>query len=123
MDIINRHDMVKKIVKYLESDKIVVSGKKHSYKRKYHLNYSQRIVDDVLTALLETMAEEVENGNTIYFQNYFSLKPVMYKEKKGRNVISGEEVIIPAGYRLKFNPRKLFKQACEKFNDNIMNEE
>lgn len=52
--------MVKKIVKYLESDKIVIGGNKHSYKRKY---------------------------------------------------------------RLKFNSGRLFKQACEKFNDNIMYKE
>lgn len=60
MEIINRQDMLKKIVKYLESDKIVIGGNKHSYKRKY---------------------------------------------------------------RLKFNSGRLFKQACEKFNDNIMYKE
>lgn len=60
MKIINRYDMIKKVVNYLESDKIVIGGNKYLYKRKY---------------------------------------------------------------RLKFNSGRLFKQACEKFNDNIMYKE
>lgn len=48
---------------------------------------------------------------------------MLYNEKKARNVVSGEEVIVPARYRFKVKAGKLIKQAIDRFNENIMNEE
>ena len=88
MEKINRHDMVKKIVDNLSDKKIVIGGNKILYKNKYHLKYTQQIVDNVLEALFDTIMEEVENGNMINFQNYFSIKPELRKPKKARNVVT-----------------------------------
>lgn len=67
MEKINRHDMVKKIVDNLSDKKIVIGGNKILYKNKYHLKYTQQIVDNVLEALFDTVMEELENGNMINF--------------------------------------------------------
>ena len=101
MEKINRHDMVKKIVDNLSDKKIVIGGNKILYKNKYHLKYTQQIVDNVLEALFDTVMEELENGNMINFQNYFSIKPELRKSKKARNVVTGEDMIIPERYQFK----------------------
>lgn len=117
MEKINRHDMVKKIVDNLSDKKIVIGGNKILYKNKYHLKYTQQIVDNVLEALFDTVMEELENGNMINFQNYFSIKPELRKSKKARNVVTGEDMIIPERYQLKVKAGLLLKQACDYFND------
>lgn len=117
MEKINRHDMVKKIVDNLSDKKIVIGGNKILYKNKYHLKYTQQIVDNVLKALFDTVMEELENGNMINFQNYFSIKPELRKPKKARNVVTGEDMIIPERYQFKVKSGLLLKQACDYFND------
>lgn len=117
MEKINRHDMVKKIVDNLSDKKIVIGGNKILYKNKYHLKYTQQIVDNVLEALFDTVMEELENGNVINFQNYFSIKPELRKPKKARNVVTGEDMIIPERYQFKVKAGVLLKQACDYFND------
>lgn len=117
MEKINRHDMVKKIVDNLSDKKIVIGGNKILYKNKYHLKYTQQIVDNVLEALFDTVMEELENGNVINFQNYFSIKPELRKSKKARNVVTGEDMIIPERYQFKVKAGLLLKQACDYFND------
>lgn len=117
MEKINRHDMVKKIVDNLSDKKIVIGGNKILYKNKYHLKYTQQIVDNVLEALFDTVMEELENGNVINFQNYFSIKPELLKPKKARNVVTGEDMIIPERYQFKVKGGVLLKQACDYFND------
>ena len=117
MEKINRHDMVKKIVDNLSDKKIVIGGNKILYKNKYHLKYTQQIVDNVLEALFDTVMEELENGNMINFQNYFSIKPELRKSKKARNVVTGEDMIIPERYQFKVKAGLLLKQACDYFND------
>ena len=117
MEKINRHDMVKKIVDTLSDKKIVIGGNKILYKNKYHLKYTQQIVDNVLEALFDTVMEELENGNMINFQNYFSIKPELRKPKKARNVVTGEDMIIPERYQFKVKAGLLLKQACDYFND------
>lgn len=117
MEKINRHDMVKKIVDNLSDKKIVIGGNKILYKNKYHLKYTQQIVDNVLEALFDTVMEELENGNMINFQNYFSIKPELRKPKKARNVVTGEDMIIPERYQFKVKAGLLLKQARDYFND------
>lgn len=117
MEKINRHDMVKKIVDNLSDKKIVIGGNKILYKNKYHLKYTQQIVNNVLEALFDTVMEELENGNVINFQNYFSIKPELRKPKKARNVVTGEDMIIPERYQFKVKGGLLLKQACDYFND------
>lgn len=109
--------MVKKIVDNLSDKKIVIGGNKILYKNKYHLKYTQQIVDNVLEALFDTVMEELENGNMINFQNYFSIKPELRKPKKARNVVTGEDMIIPERYQFKVKAGLLLKQACDYFND------
>ena len=109
--------MVKKIVDNLSDKKIVIGGNKILYKNKYHLKYTQQIVNNVLEALFDTVMEELENGNVINFQNYFSIKPELRKPKKARNVVTGEDMIIPERYQFKVKGGLLLKQACDYFND------
>ena len=119
MEKINRYDMIKKIVDNLSDKKIVVGSNKILYEKKYYLKYTQQIVDNVLEALFDTIMEEVENGNMINFQIYFSLKPELRKPKKARNVVIGEEMVIPERYRFKVMAGLFLKQAGDYFNDKI----
>lgn len=117
MEVFNRHDIEKMIVNKLEFNAITTKT------NRYFIRYTLKIVKPIIAALLDVIMEELEQGNIINFQNYFSIKPVLYNEKKARNVVSGEEVIVPARYRFKVKAGKLIKQAIDRFNENIMNEE
>lgn len=122
MERLNKQDMVKKIVDKLDDKKIVVGGNKYFYKKKYHLQYTQKIVRNVLTGLLECIEEEVNKGNIIGFDGYMTIKPTFKQEKKARNVYSGEDMLIPAKYMLKVVIGKRLKEACERFNKSVKNE-
>lgn len=53
----------------------------------------------------------------------FSIKPVWRDSKNARNVATGEKVVIPARYQLKVKAARFLKEACERFNNEILSKE
>lgn len=120
---INKHDLVKRTVDKLDGTRIVVGGNKEFYKSLYHLQYTQEIVNNVLTAFLRVMEDELGQGNTIKLIGYFTAKPEFRKSRKARNVYTNEEVIIPDGYTLKIKGGKKLKEACERYSTMLTEED
>jgi len=65
---------------------------------------SQRIVD----YLFQTMRESLRRGEKVVVQGFGSFHVVMRKPKKGRNIRTGEEVLIPERPAIKFRKGKDF---------------
>jgi len=65
---------------------------------------AQRIVD----WLFSTMRESLRRGEKVVVQGFGSFHVVMRKPKKGRNIKTGEEVLIPARQAIKFRKGKDF---------------
>ena len=56
-----KNDIVKNVVNRLKGKHITIGGNKYAYKRKYHLKYSQEIVNNVISAFLDELVDEIEN--------------------------------------------------------------
>ena len=65
---------------------------------------AQRIVD----FLFQTMKDALRKGEKVVVQGFGSFHVVMRKQKKGRNIKTGEEVMIPSRPAIKFRKGKDF---------------
>ena len=65
---------------------------------------AQRIVD----FLFKEMREALRKGEKVVVQGFGSFHVVMRKSKKGRNIKTGAEVLIPARPGIKFRKAKDF---------------
>jgi len=65
---------------------------------------SQRIVDWLFT----TMRDTLRRGEKVVVQGFGSFHVVLRKPKKGRNIKTGEEVLIPERRAIKFRKGKDF---------------
>lgn len=112
--------LVRRIVDKLDGTRIVIGGNKKFYKSKYHLQYTQEIVDNVLSSFLDVIEEEIEKGNTIRLNGYMTIKPTYRNPRLARNVYENIEMTIPARYKLKIQIGKKLTEACKRFNDKNM---
>lgn len=111
--------VVRRIVDKLDDTRIVVGGNKEFYKSKYHLQYTQEIVDNVLSTLFQVIEEEIENGNSIRFNGYLTIQPKYKESRRARNLYENTEVTIPARYRLKVKCGKRLVDACKRFDESV----
>lgn len=65
---------------------------------------AQRIVDWLFTG----MRDSLRRGEKVVVQGFGSFHVVMRKPKKGRNIKTGQEVLIPARQAIKFRKGKDF---------------
>jgi nucleoid DNA-binding protein len=65
---------------------------------------AQRIVD----YLFESMRDALRKGEKVVVQGFGSFHVVMRKAKKGRNIKTGQEVLIPSRPAIKFRKGKDF---------------
>lgn len=88
-------------------------------KRENH-SYTYEEVDEILSAFFNVMEAEISKGNSIHFNGYMKIEPKFNKERKARNIILDEEVIIPARYRVSIKPGEKFKNAAAVYTDKAL---
>jgi DNA-binding protein HU-beta len=69
----------------------------------------KRIVERVINATLEALADVLVKGEEVRFANFGSFKVKERPARKGRNLRTGEEVDIAAGRAVLFKPAKTLK--------------
>lgn len=109
--------IVKKVVDKLEGTKIEIGGNKEFYKRKYHLKYTQEIVDNVITAFMDSIVDIIEEGDSVKLNGYMILEPKYYVEKRARNIYENTEYMMPTQYRVKLNVGKKLEDACKRLSE------
>lgn len=67
---------------------------------------AERVVD----VLCEVIVTELENGGEVKLKNFGIFKPELRRGKIGRNVRTGEEVVIPDRYVPVFKPSSRFEE-------------
>ena len=72
------------------------------------LDKSKKEAGLITDAFLEILRESLVEEGKIQFIGDFSLEVISTKERKGHNPATLEEIIIPAGKRLKFKSGKTF---------------
>lgn len=64
-------------------------------------------------AFVDALVDVIENGDTLYVWDVFTLKPKVVQEHRVGNF--GEPMIIPQHYTAYFESKGRLKEACEKF--------
>jgi len=114
---VNRAGIISKTTEKLKDKKIVIGGNREKYKRKYHLQYTQEIVDNVLAAFMDTLGDIISNGDTTVLNGYMTIEPKYYKAKRGTD-LSNNTILWPGGYKVKIKSGSKLKEACKKLNEN-----
>jgi nucleoid DNA-binding protein len=73
-------------------------------------NLTQKRVDEVLSAILETIIEVVKEEGSLTFTNFGKFEKRLRKERKGVNPKTGDLILIPPKEVFIFKPSKnIFK--------------
>ena len=77
--------------------------------------------EDTVNAMLNTIAECLSKGEDVNLTDFGTFKRIRTNERQGRNPQTGEQITIPAGFRIKFKPAKKLKD--EMNDDPTLNDE
>lgn len=77
---------------------------------------SKSSAEEALDAIVETISDSLEAGDSVTFTGFGSFKVVDRAARKGRNPKTKEEIDIPASRAVKFVPGKALKEAVNKGN-------
>jgi DNA-binding protein HU-beta len=69
--------------------------------------------DKVLSALQETLVDQVASGEKVQITGFLSVERVERAARTGRNPATGEELQIPAGYGVKISAGSALKKAVK----------
>lgn len=119
--ILSRKELIEVISALLNSKRIVIGGNKETYKRKYHLKYSKKIIDTIITAFWDAIVISLENGDSVRINNYFKIEPQYRKETTMKaNGFKGINTnVVPAHYIAKFRAGAKLKEACKNLTENM----
>ena len=105
MDTITKNELIDRISAKLNKERIVVGGNKHTYKKMYHLKYTEAIISKVVDAFWSVVADTIADGDKISIQNYMTIYP---KYATNGNVNS---------YCVKTKAKENLKEACRILNN------
>ena len=71
---------------------------------------TQDKAEKIVDVFCEVVMTELENGGEVKLQKFGVFKPELRKSKPGRNVRTGEEVVIPDRYVPVFKPSSSFEE-------------
>ncbi len=105
MDTISKNELIDRISAKLNKERIIVGGNKHTYKKKYHLKYTEIIIRKVVDAFWSAIADTIADGDRISIQNYMTIYP---KYATNANINS---------YCVKTKAKERLKEACRILNE------
>jgi DNA-binding protein HU-beta len=70
-------------------------------------------VKSVIDLALNIMQDEIAKGGTVTLRGFGSFEPVARAAKPGRNISTGQQVVVPAQTVPKFKPCKEFVQRVK----------
>lgn len=74
---------------------------------------SQRVTNQMLAALIDTVQSAVANGEKVSIMGFGSFEAKQTAERTGRDIRTGEPVTIPASMKPKFTPGANFRDAVK----------
>lgn len=112
---LNKADLIDKVSEILADKRFVRGGNRKSWISKYHLNYAKEdIIKPVLSACFDAIVNAIENGDTVFIKDYFTIEPRYMKEKKlnatGFNNMNINK-IVPPHYKVAIVPGEKMKDA------------
>lgn len=80
-------------------------------------NYTQEVVNDILTAFFDVVEDAISNGNSINLNGYMTIETQYKKASKARNVYENTEIIVPEHYKVNIKAGSKFNQAAERYTE------
>lgn len=77
--------------------------------------YTQEDVEVILSAFRDIVIEAVSNGDSVNLNGYAAIGLKHVAERKSRNVIKNQEMILPEHYQVKLKAGSKLKQAAIDF--------
>lgn len=74
-------------------------------------NFTKGEIEELLGTILDTIVENVANGEKVNFVGFGAFEKVHTEERKGVNPSTGEEITIEAKDKPKFKAGKMFADA------------
>lgn len=74
----------------------------------------QTVTASVLNDTLALLSEHMKNGDTVLFTGFGTFSVQNVKPRKGRNLVTGETIIIPAKRKVKFQASESLTQSVQK---------
>ena len=78
-----------------------------------HAYITQADATAAYEAMLDIIADSLANGNEVHMKHFGTFCTTEVAERPRRNVHTGEEIIVPAGRKLRFRPSKDLKERAE----------
>jgi DNA-binding protein HU-beta len=74
----------------------------------------KKSVSSVVSSFLNTITENLQNGETVRLVNFGTFQVSERKERNGVNPTTGEKIVIPAQNKPSFKAGKALKEAVNK---------
>jgi len=92
-------------------EKDTITKKKISNELSESYGFTQAFAMQIVNSVLDYMRNNLVEGNRIELHDLGVFLPVVRKEKKARNIKTGDTVIVPERNTIKFKPsKKLIEQ-------------
>lgn len=76
----------------------------------HHITITKNATEKTIDCLLAIIGETLAEGGSVNISNFGAFKLQKVKPRIGRNISTGEQVVIPATQRVKFTPGKQLKE-------------
>lgn len=80
--------------------------------------YTKKSATSLVEDFLDTVLENIEQGNTVSFRGFGCFDMVERAARVGMNPNTGEKVDVPAQWTPRFYPGNAMKRAVKKWADN-----
>lgn len=77
--------------------------------------YTQEDVETILSAFWDVVIEAISSGDSVNLNGYAAIGLKHVAERKSRNVIKNQEMILPEHYQVKLKAGSKLKQAAIDF--------
>ena len=85
-------------------------------------NYTQDVVNDILTAFFDVVKDAISNGNSINLNGYMTIETQYKKASKARNVYENTEIIVPEHYKVNIKAGSKFNNAADTYTEKRLGE-
>ncbi len=78
---------------------------------------SRNKAEDAYKAIVGGIMSAMTDGETVNLTDFGTFKKIATAERQGRNPQTGEQITIPAGFRIKFKPARKLKDLLNQPED------
>lgn len=79
--------------------------------------YTQEDIENIVSAFFDVIIDAIANGDSVNLNGYATIGTKYMVERKSRNVIKNQEMILPEHYRVYFKAGSKLNQAATAYTE------